>query len=109
MDYGYDGYNFDNLSNDMYFINGANQLVRCTLIKNDSYPIVWKQIQGKVKFMIDGLENSTKSKNIYIWLWKWKLHWYHKKEYEVLIISGENNDRFVMFPKKEKKDKKTKI
>jgi hypothetical protein len=27
MDYGYDGYNFDNLSNDMYFINGANQLV----------------------------------------------------------------------------------
>jgi hypothetical protein len=27
MDYGYDGLNFDSLPNDMYFINGANQLV----------------------------------------------------------------------------------
>jgi hypothetical protein len=41
MDYGYDGLNFDSLSNDMYFINGANQLVIqgvAYLMKN-SYPI----------------------------------------------------------------------
>jgi hypothetical protein len=42
MDYGYDGLNFDSLPNDMYFINGANQLVIQGVAYFDadaSYPI----------------------------------------------------------------------
>jgi uncharacterized repeat protein (TIGR01451 family) len=114
MDYGYDGLNFDSLPNDMYFINGANQLVIQGVAYFDadaSYPIgVKTNIKGKVKFMIDGLENFDKNEKIFIYdSEKDSYTDIRKKEYEVLILNGENNDRFSLcFKEKRKKDKEYK-
>jgi DNA-binding transcriptional regulator YhcF (GntR family) len=61
--------------------------------------------------MIDGLENLTKkNQKIFIYDSKMKATLITKKEYEVLIISG-NNDRFryVSKRKEEKKTKKKKM
>jgi hypothetical protein len=55
----------------IYFINGANQLViqGVGYFDENSYPIgVKTNTKGKVKFMIDGLEKSTKSKYLYMTL-----------------------------------------
>jgi hypothetical protein len=101
MDYGYDGYNFDDFPNDMYFINGENQLVIQGVgyfDKNDSYPIgVKADKEGKVKFMIDSLENFDKNQNIFIYdSQNDSYNDIRKKQYEVLISSGENNKRFSL-------------
>tara|TARA_R110000868_G_scaffold264879_1_gene523495 strand:- start:782 stop:5602 length:4821 start_codon:yes stop_codon:yes gene_type:complete len=110
MDYGYDGLNFDEYPNDMYFMCGENQLVIqgvSSFDKNSSYPIgVKADTIGKVKFMIDGLENFDSSQPIYI-------HdneddTYHNiriKEFEVNLPKGENNSRFSLrFIDKNKKE-----
>jgi 3-deoxy-D-arabino-heptulosonate 7-phosphate (DAHP) synthase len=54
----------------MYFINGANQLViqGVAYLMKMPYPIgVKTNTKGKVKFMIDGLENFDKKKKIFIY------------------------------------------
>lgn len=114
IDNGYDGYNFDYFPNDMYFLNGEDQLViqgEGFFDRNSSYPIgVKADTDGKVKFMLDGLENFDKNEKIFIY--DSENNTYNdirKKQYEVLILSGENNDRFSLcFKEKIKKEKDTK-
>lgn len=111
IDNGYDGFNFDYFPNDMYFLNDENQLVIQGVgyfDRNDSYPIgVKADIDGKVQFMIDGLENFDKNEKIFIY--DSENDTYNdirKKQYEVLITNGENNDRFSLcFKQKTKKEK----
>ena len=111
IDNGYDGFNFDDFPNDMYFMNGEDQLVIQGVgyfDRNESYPIGIKaDTDGKVKFMIDGLENFHKNEKIYIY--DSENDTYNdirKKQYEILITSGENNDRFSLcFKQKTKKEK----
>lgn len=111
MDYGYDSYIFDDFPNDMYLLNGENQLViegEGYFDANASYPIgVKADAEGKVKFMIDGLENFDKNEKIYIYdSENDSYNDIRKKQYEILITSGENNDRFSLcFKQKTKKEK----
>jgi hypothetical protein len=115
IDNGYDGFNFDYFPNDMYFLHHEDQLVIQGVgyfDRNESYPIgVKADTEGKVRFMIDGLENFDKNEKIFIY--DSETDTYNdirKKQYEVLIPSGENNDRFSLCfkqkTKKEKEDKK---
>ncbi|MFE3870906.1 LamG-like jellyroll fold domain-containing protein [Flavobacterium sp. ZS1P70] len=111
IDNGYDGFNFDYFPNDMYFLNDEDQLVIQGVgyfDRNDSYPIgVKADAEGKVKFMIDGLENFDKNEKIFIYdSENDSYNDIRKKQYEVLIPSGENNDRFSLcFKQKTKKEK----
>ena len=111
IDNGYDGFNFDDFPNDMYFMNGEDQLVIQGVgyfDRNESYPIGIKaDTDGKVKFMIDGLENFDKNEKIYIYdSENDSYNDIRKKQYEILITSGENNDRFSLcFKQKTKKEK----
>jgi hypothetical protein len=71
MDYGYDAVNIDDFPNDMYFLNGNNQL----LIQGDgffdanaSYTIgVKTAVAGKVSFIIDAVENFNPEQPIFIY------------------------------------------
>jgi len=55
MDYGYDGISLDDIPNDMYFLNGENQLVihgEGYFNEDASYPIGIKTtVEGKVSLM----------------------------------------------------------
>ena len=114
IDKGYDGYNFDNFPHDMYFLIDANQFVIQGVGSfdiNSSYPIgVKADIEGKVTFMIDGLENFDKNEKIFIFDSKdATYHDIRKKNYEVIIPSGQSNDRFYLcFTTKKEKDPKVK-
>jgi hypothetical protein len=111
IDNGYDGFNFDYFPNDMYFLNDEDQLVIQGVgyfDRNDSYPIgVKADAEGKVIFMIDGLENFDKNEKIFIYdSENDSYNDIRKKQYEVLIPSGENDDRFSLcFKQKTKKEK----
>jgi hypothetical protein len=101
MDYGYDGLNFDELPNDMYFTNGENKLVIQGVgyfDTNASYPIgVITDTQGKVKFMIDELENFDINQTIFIYdSTDNSYHNIRDEKFEVTIPIGENNDRFSL-------------
>jgi uncharacterized repeat protein (TIGR01451 family) len=101
MDYGYDGINFDDLPNDMYFITGENQLVVQGVGDfdvNASFPIgVKTDTEGKVKFMIDSLENFKRNQNIFIHdNTDNTYHNIRNEKFEVIIPIGENNDRFSL-------------
>jgi hypothetical protein len=71
IDNGYDGMSLDDFPNDMYFLNGENQLViqgEGFFDANASYPIgVKTDIEGKVSFTIDALENFDSQQKIYIY------------------------------------------
>jgi hypothetical protein len=101
MDYGYDGINFDYLPNDMYFIAEENQLVIqgvADFDSNASFAIgVKTDIEGKVKFMIDSLENFDPNQNIFIHdSTDDSYHNIRNETFEVVIPVGENNDRFSL-------------
>ena len=113
MDYGYDGLNFDEYPNDMYFICQENQLVIQgvgSFHKNATYPLgVKAESTGKVKFMIDGLENFKSSQPIYIY--DNETNMYHDLQSEVFEIelpAGEYNNRFSLRFKNKIKDKEDK-
>lgn len=71
IDFGYDAINYDNFPNDMYFVTDDNQLVIQGVGSFDttaSYPIgVKTNIEGKVSFTLDALENFDSSQSIYIY------------------------------------------
>lgn len=101
IDAGYDGLNIDDFPNDMYFLNGDNQLViqgEGYFDTNASYPLgVKTDAEGKVKFMIDGLENFDINQNIFIYdSTDNSYHNIRNENYEVIIPAGENNDRFSL-------------
>ncbi|MFV8373985.1 LamG-like jellyroll fold domain-containing protein [Flavobacterium sp. LB1P71] len=101
MDYGYDGLNIDDFPNDMYLLNGENQLViegEGFFDANASYPIgVKTDAEGKVKFLIDELENFDSSQAIYIYDDLTKMyHDIRNETFEVILPEGENNNRFSL-------------
>jgi hypothetical protein len=114
IDYGYDGASFDNIPNDMYFFTRSWKLVIQGVGSFDptaSYPLGVKTDSiGKVTFMIDGLENFDKNEKIFIFDSKdATYHDIRKKNYEVIIPSGQSNDRFYLcFTIKKEKDPKVK-
>ena len=71
FDNGYDGISIENLTNDMYFINGTHKLNISGdgyFNVNNIYPIgVKNAVTGNVTFVIDGKENFEDSQEIYIY------------------------------------------
>ncbi|TDE45909.1 choice-of-anchor D domain-containing protein [Flavobacterium rhamnosiphilum] len=101
MDYGYDGLNIDDFPNDMYFLNGENQLViegEGFFDVDASYPIGVKTgAAGKVKFMIDALENFDSSQPIFLYDDDTKLyHDIRDETFEVNLSEGEHHSRFSL-------------
>jgi hypothetical protein len=101
MDYGYDGYNIDDFPNDMYLLNGENQLVISGEGFFDmaaSYPIgVKTDAEGKVKFTIDELENFDSGQAIYIYDDLTGIyHDIRNETFEVIVPEGEDNHRFSL-------------
>lgn len=101
MDYGYDGISLDELPNDVYFLNGDNQLViqgESYFNSDASYPIgVKTDTEGTVTFTIDALENFDAQQNIYIYDNTTKTYNEIKKSaYEVIMPAGVNNTRFSL-------------
>ncbi len=71
MDHGYDGYLLDDFSNDMYFLNGKNQLViqgEGFFDANACYSIGLKTaVAGIISFTIDALENFNPEQPVFIY------------------------------------------
>lgn len=101
MDFGYDALNIDDFPNDMYFLVDEKQLVIQGVgffDVNTSIPIgVKANAEGKVSFVIDGLENLAPDQAIFI-------HdnlsdTYHNirgQAYEVVLPAGTNDSRFSL-------------
>ena len=101
IDYGYDGYNMDDFPNDMYLLNGDDQLViegEGYFDTNTSYPIgVKADVEGKVTFMIDAVENFDPEQPIFIY--DNQTDTYHNirtQSFDVTIPVGENTSRFAL-------------
>jgi hypothetical protein len=101
IDFGYDAYNMDNFPNDMFFLIGGNQFVIQgvgAFNKNASYPIAVKaNAEGKVKFMIDDVENFDTNQAIYIF--DSETNTYNNirgTNYEVNLVAGTNTSRFSL-------------
>jgi hypothetical protein len=110
MDYGYEGYNFDNFPNDMYFLNGVNKLViqgEGFFDATNSYPIgVKTNVKGIVSFSIDSLENFNKNQQVYIFD-KETTSYHNIKDqlFEIVLPIGTFNNRFYLCFKKKNKAK----
>ena len=101
IDYGYDGIGLDELPNDMYFLNGENQLViqgEGYFNEEASYPIgVKTDVEGKVTFTIDALENFDAQQKIYIYDDETKTYnEIQKSAFEVTLPAGVNDTRFSL-------------
>jgi len=101
IDYGYDGISLDEIPNDMYFLNGDNQLViqgEGYFNEDASYPIGIKtDVEGKVTFTIDALENFDAQQKIYIYDDETKTHnEIQKNTFEVTLPAGINDTRFSL-------------
>ena len=87
--------------NDMYLLNGENKLViegEGFFDENASYPIgVKTDAEGKVKFLIDALENFDSQQPIFIYDDDTKTyHDIRNETFEVNLPKGENNSRFSL-------------
>ncbi len=101
MDNGYDGLNIDDFPNDMYFLNGENQLViqgEGFFDADASYSIgVKTDAEGKVKFLIDALENFDSSQPIFLYDDDTKTyHNIRNEAFEINLTEGEHNSRFSL-------------
>ncbi|WP_426095578.1 LamG-like jellyroll fold domain-containing protein [Flavobacterium sp. DSR2-3-3] len=101
IDDGYDGYINDDFPNDMYLLNGEEQLViegEGFFDANASYPIgVKTDTVGKVKFMIDSSENFDKEQAFYIYDDMTGLyHNIRNEAFETNLTKGENKTRFSL-------------
>ena len=101
MDYGYDGYILDDFPNDMYFLNGENQLViqgEGFFDVNASYHIgVKTSLEGKVSFIVDALENFKPEQSIFIYdNLTDTYHDIRNIKYEVDLPIGTHDTRFSL-------------
>jgi hypothetical protein len=101
MDYGYDSLNMDDCLNDMYFLNGENQLAiqgEGFFKEENSYPLgVKTDAEGKVTFMIDELENFNKNLDIFIYdKENMAYHNLKREPFEILLPKGIFNSRFYL-------------
>jgi hypothetical protein len=101
MDYGYDAINIDDFPNDMYFLVGQNQLVIQGVgffNSNASLSIgVRADVEGKVSFVTDALENFPPEQAVFIYD---KLtdtyHNIRNEKFEVNLPKGVNHVRFSL-------------
>ncbi|WP_165930077.1 LamG-like jellyroll fold domain-containing protein [Flavobacterium sandaracinum] len=101
IDYGYDGYILDNFPSDMYFLNGADQLViqgEGYFDMESSYPIgVKTDREGSVKFMIDAIENFETNQPIFVYDEETKMyHNIRNGTFEIMLPKGEFHSRFSL-------------
>ena len=101
MDYGYDALNIDDFPNDMYFLNGENQLViQGEGFFNDdaSYPIgVKTAVEGTVSFITDALENFSQDQAVFIYdNLTDTYHDIRSGKFEVNLPIGINDTRFSL-------------
>ncbi len=101
VDYGYDAVSLDELSNDMYFLNGDKQLViqgEGYFNEDSSYPIgVKTSVDGKVTFTVDALENFDGQQKVYIYDDETKTYnEIQKNAFEVSVPAGVNDTRFSL-------------
>jgi hypothetical protein len=101
IDYGYDATSFDNLPNDIYFSTNGWKLIIQGVGYFDtaaSYPIgVKTDAAGKVKFLIDELENFDTNQAVYIYDNETDTYYnIRDKAYEVILPLGENKTRFSL-------------
>jgi trimeric autotransporter adhesin len=101
MDYGYDAISLDEIPNDMYFLNGENQLViqgEGYFNEDASFPIGIKtNVEGKVSLIIDALENFEPEQKVYIYDDENKTYnEIQKNAFEVNLPAGVNNTRFSL-------------
>lgn len=101
IDYGYDGYILDDFPNDMYFLNGADQLViqgEGYFDMESSFPIgVKTDREGIIKFMIDDVENFETNQPIFVYDDETKMyHNIRNKTFEINIPTGEFHNRFSL-------------
>ncbi|RBN50187.1 LamG-like jellyroll fold domain-containing protein [Flavobacterium psychrolimnae] len=101
MDYGYDSYIFDVFPDDMYLLNGENQLViegEGYFDANASYPIgVKAAAEGKVSFILDDIENFETNQPIFVYDDETKLyHNIRNENFETSLPIGEFHNRFSL-------------
>jgi hypothetical protein len=101
MDYGYDALSIDNFPNDMYFLVGENQLVIQGVgffDVNSSFPIgVKTDVEGKVSFTLDAIENFDIGQAVYIYDNVTAIYHNIRNEiFEVIMPIGVNDTRFSL-------------
>ncbi|NDP26323.1 MAG: choice-of-anchor D domain-containing protein [Flavobacterium sp.] len=101
IDYGYDGEILDDFSNDMYLLNSDKQLMiegEGYFDANASYPIgVKTDVEGKVSFVVDEIQNFDAQQKIYIYDDVTKIYnEIQNNPFEVTLPAGENNTRFSL-------------
>ncbi len=101
MDYGYDALIMDDLPDDMFLMVSQNRLVIEGVgffNTNASYPIgVRTDVEGKVSFLIDALENFDPGQAVFIY--DNVTDTYHDirtNAFEVILPIGENDSRFSL-------------
>ncbi|MFV5684429.1 LamG-like jellyroll fold domain-containing protein [Flavobacterium sp. GB2R13] len=98
---GYDAENIDDVDNDMYLINSDKELIiegEGYFDEDASYPIgVRSNAEGKVSFVLDGLENFDVNQSIFIYD-KSDDTYHNLKDalYEVELPEGSIDDRFYL-------------
>ncbi|POY38062.1 hypothetical protein C3L50_12365 [Flavobacterium alvei] len=101
MDFGYDALNIDESPNDMYLLNGNNQLViegEGAFNENASYPIgVRLETSGKVSFSLDAIENFDANQPVFVYDKETNIYHSIKNElYELELPAGTYNTRFAL-------------
>ena len=101
MDLGYDALNIDESPNDMYLLNGNNQLViegEGAFNENASYPIgVRLETSGKVSFSLDAIENFDANQAVFVYDKETNVYHSIKNElYELELPAGTYNTRFAL-------------
>ncbi|MFV5699429.1 LamG-like jellyroll fold domain-containing protein [Flavobacterium sp. ZT3R17] len=98
---GYDAENIDDVDNDMYLVNSDKELIiegEGYFDEDASYPIgVRSNAEGKVSFVLDGLENFDENQSIFIY--DKSDDTYHSLKdalYEVELPEGTIDDRFYL-------------
>ncbi|MDI1304239.1 MAG: T9SS type A sorting domain-containing protein, partial [bacterium] len=98
---GYDAENIDDVDTDMYLVNSDKELIiegEGYFDEDASYPIgVRSNTEGKVSFVLDGLENFDESQSIFIYD-KSDDTYHNIKDalYEVELPEGTIDDRFYL-------------
>lgn len=101
IDYGYDALNMDEFPNDMYFVNAENELLIQgvgSFDTNASYPIgVKTDVEGKVSFIVDALENFSPDQPVFIYDSLTDTYNDVKSGlFEIILPAGINNNRFSL-------------
>jgi len=101
LDYGYDALSLDDIPNDMYLLNGENQLViqgEGYFDVNATYPIGIKtDVKGNISFGIDALENFDSEQAVYIYDNDTdSYHNIRNEKFEISVAAGVNDTRFSL-------------